>query len=176
MGYLCANHLGLKDFAEHANQMSLQVKQASLAVMEQAHRPVRYLNSGKESKQEIAQKIAVEAQIHCGPVCALTAVDLCRSYAIRGDRLTHQIRLERAWRKCLFVYQYWMHPVFGLMSARLQTWFPFPHPHLPQRASLAGATQASPTHRHRVSEQGRLILNAILTAHHLTTLQLAAAA
>jgi hypothetical protein len=125
-GYLWANHLGLKDFAEHANQMSLQVKQASLAVMEQAHRPVRYLNSGKESKQEIAQKIAAEDQIHCGPVCALTAVELCRSYAIRGDRLNHKIRLERAWRKCLFVYQYWMHPVFGLMSARLQTWFPFP--------------------------------------------------
>jgi hypothetical protein len=32
------------------------------------------------------------------------------------------------------------------------------------------------THRYRVSEQGRLILNAILTAHRMTTQQLTAAA
>jgi len=28
-------------------------------------------------------------------------------------------------RQCLFVYHYWIDPVFGFMSARLQTWFPF---------------------------------------------------
>jgi hypothetical protein len=49
-----------------------------------------------------------------------------------------KIKLERAWRKCLFVYQYWMHPVFGFMSARLQTWFPFPiHIYLNGREWLA---------------------------------------
>jgi len=48
------------------------------------------------------------------------------------------LRLERAYRKCLFVYQYWMHPVFGFMSARLQTWFPFPvHLYRNGRAWLA---------------------------------------
>ena len=34
----------------------------------------------------------------------------------------------------------------------------------------------SHTHRYRVSEQGRLILNAILSAHRMTTQQLTAAA
>jgi hypothetical protein len=29
-------------------------------------------------------------------------------------------------RKCLFLYHYWMHPVFGFLNARIQTWFPFP--------------------------------------------------
>src|SRR6266446_3367387 len=33
--------------------------------------------------------------------------------------------MVRSMRKCLFVYQYWIDPVFGFMSARLQTWFPF---------------------------------------------------
>jgi hypothetical protein len=28
-------------------------------------------------------------------------------------------------RKCLHLYKYFLHPVFGFMSARLQTWFPF---------------------------------------------------
>ena len=124
-GYLWAKGLGLKDFGSHAEQLSRRVKQAALAPIEAAGRPVRYLNSGKHSKEEIARRIAAADRIACGPICALTAVELCRSYAIRGSRLDHKLHLERAWRKCLFVYQYWIHPVFGFMSTRLQTWFPF---------------------------------------------------
>jgi hypothetical protein len=46
--------------------------------------------------------------------------------------------LELSWRKCLFIYQYWVHPVFGFMSSRLQTWFPFPiHIYLNGREWLA---------------------------------------
>jgi hypothetical protein len=106
--------------------------------MEAANRPVKYLNSGKDDKQKMARAIAVQDGIATGPVCAFTAVELCRSYAIRGSAVDKKIKLERAWRKCLFVYQYWMHPVFGFMSARLQTWFPFPiHIYLNGREWLA---------------------------------------
>jgi hypothetical protein len=84
------------------------------------------LNSGKDDKQQLARSIAVADGITRGPICALTAVELCSSYAVRGSRTERKIELQRSYRKCLFVYQYWMHPVFGFMSARLQTWFPFP--------------------------------------------------
>ena len=60
-----------------------------------------------------------------GPICALTAVELCSSYAIKLNPKTQQPELTIAPRKCLFLYHYWMHPVFGFMSVRLQTWFPF---------------------------------------------------
>ena len=46
-GYLWANGLKLKDFGEHAQQLSRRVKQASVAVIQAANRPVKYLNSGK---------------------------------------------------------------------------------------------------------------------------------
>lgn len=124
-GYLWANHLGLKDFGAHAEQVSKQVKEAALTVMTRAGRPVQYLNSGKIDKQKLAQKIATADSIQTGPICAFSAVELCSSYAIRGDRTSGKIKLERAYRKCLFIYQYWKHPGFGFMSARLQTWFPF---------------------------------------------------
>lgn len=124
-GYLWAHGLGLKDFGEHAQKLSRRVKEAALAVMETAQRPIRYLNSGQESKEEIARGIAQADRIHTGPVCALTAVELCNSYTVRGDRQSQKLRLERAWRKGLCVYQYWIHPQFGFLSARLQTWFPF---------------------------------------------------
>jgi hypothetical protein len=137
-GYLWAHGLGLKDFGEHAEQISLRTKEASLAVMETAGRPVRYLNSGKYDKQQMARAIATADGIVNGPICALKAVELCTSYAIRGNRAERKIQLERSFRKCLFIYQYWMHPLFGFMSARLQTWFPFPiHIYLNGREWLA---------------------------------------
>jgi len=137
-GYLWAHNLGLKDFGEHAEKISRRAKEASLAAIEAAARPVKYLNSGKDDKQQMARAIALRDGIVSGPICAFTAVELCRSYAIRGNAAEKKIRLERAFRKCLFVYQYWMHPVFGFMSARLQTWFPFPiHIYLNGREWLA---------------------------------------
>lgn len=124
-GYLWAHDLRLKDFGEHAEAISRKVKQASLAVMERASRPVKYLPSGKDDKQQLALEIARADRVVSGPICALTAVELCSSYSVKGNRETHQIALQRTPRKCLCIYQYWIHPQFGFLSARLQTWFPF---------------------------------------------------
>lgn len=137
-GYLWAHHLRGKDFGWHAEQTSKRVKEASLAAVHAAGRPVMYLNSGKLDKQQIALQIAAKEGIVEGPICALTAVELCSSYAIRRNPKTQRPELAVAPRKCLFVYHYWIHPVFGFMSARLQTWFPFPvHLYLNGREWLA---------------------------------------
>ena len=125
-GYLWAHNLGAKDFGDHAEQMSKRVKEAALAPMLAANRPCLYLNSGKDDKQKIALQIAARDEVREGPICALSAVELCSSYAIKRNRSSQQAELQVSARKCLFVYQYWMHPVVGFMSARLQTWFPFP--------------------------------------------------
>ena len=47
------------------------------------------------------------------------------SFAVRRDRATKKIWLERRRRKCLHLYHYFQHERFGLMHVRLQTWFPF---------------------------------------------------
>jgi len=149
-GYLWANHLGLKDFGAHAERVSKQVKEASLAAMEGVGRPFRYLNSGKDDKQALAQQIAARDGIRSGPICAFSAVELCCSYAVRGDRAAQKLQLKRAFRKCLFIYHYWMHPVFGFMSARLQTWFPFPiHIYLNGRLWLAQQLEKAGVHYRR---------------------------
>jgi len=124
-GYLWAQDVKLKDFGDHAQQISQRVKKASLGVIEKAGRPIQYLNSANDDKQKMAQAIAQADRITSGPICAFYAVELCSSYRIAGDAAEKKIRLERAYRKCIHVYQYWMHPVLGFMSARLQTWFPF---------------------------------------------------
>jgi hypothetical protein len=124
-GYLWAHGLAAKDFGEHAEQISKRVKEASLAAVLAANRPVNYLNSGKDDKLQIALRIAAQDNIVEGPICALTAVELCRSYAIKRNPKTQRPELAIAPRKCLFLYHYLVHPVFGFMSVRLQTWFPF---------------------------------------------------
>ena len=125
-GYLWAHGLGAKDFGEHAEQLSKRIKEAALAPMQAANRPCRYLNSGQDDKQKIALQIAAQDEVKEGPICALSAVELASSYAIKRNPATQQPELQVCPRKCLSVYQYWMHPVAGFLSARLQTWFPFP--------------------------------------------------
>jgi hypothetical protein len=60
-----------------------------------------------------------------GLICALTCVEPCHSLVIERDREKKQQHIRWAPRKCLHVYHYHMHPEFGLMHTRLQTWFPF---------------------------------------------------
>lgn len=124
-GYLWAHHLGAKDFAVHAAEISRRMKEASLAATLASGRPIQYLNSGKDDKQQIAAAIAARDRITEGPICALSAVELCHSYAIKPNPTTQKPELTISRRKCLYLYHYWMHPIFGFMSIRLQTWFPF---------------------------------------------------
>jgi hypothetical protein len=124
-GYLWANGIAWKDYAKHVDEISQRVKQASLAGIQEYHRPVQYLSKGKQSKEAMARAIASRDGITSGPICAFTAVEPCFSWRVSGDREAKKLRLVRSLRQCLFVYHYWIDEVFGFMSARLQTWFPF---------------------------------------------------
>ncbi len=124
-GYLYANGIAWKDYAEHVGSISKQVKQAALTGIEQAKRPIIYLTSGKESKEQLARSLAIQDGITAGPICAFTAVEPCLTWRVAGDRQAKKLQLLRGMRQCLFVYQYWIDAVFGFMSTRLQTWFPF---------------------------------------------------
>jgi hypothetical protein len=124
-GYLWANQVPLTAFGAHVNEISGRVKEAALRCVLQAGRPVQYLQSSKDNKEEIARSIASKDRITEGPVCALTSVEPCWSFDIYRNRETKKLDLVQRTRKCLYVYQYWQHPVLGWLNARIQTWFPF---------------------------------------------------
>ena len=123
--YLWNNQILLKEFGSHVEQVSQRLKAASLAEATAAGRPVRYLASADISKEDIARRIAAEDGITNGPVCVLTCVEPCRTFEIYRDRETKHLQLQPRVRKCLFLYHYSVHPVFGFLNARIQTWFPF---------------------------------------------------
>jgi len=124
--YLWANQVLKKEFGEHAEKMTEQLKEASLAVAGRLQRPVRYLASSKISKEDVARGIAAEDRITDGLVCVLKSVEPCWSFDIHRNREKQKLELVVRERQCLFLYHYWMHPVFGFMNARIQSWFPFP--------------------------------------------------
>jgi hypothetical protein len=125
MGYLWAVQVLLKDFAAHAETLTRRLKDASESLARQTGRPIRYLRSGGINKETIAREIARTDGIEQGLICILTAVEPCLSYELTRDRDAKRLRLEPRHRKCLYLYHYQIHPVFGFMHARIQTWFPF---------------------------------------------------
>jgi hypothetical protein len=121
------NYMGvlLKDTGAWMQDCSEQVKKASLKMADNAGRPVQYITNPSASKEKIAREIAQKDGIEEGLVCVLTAVEPCSSFDIHRDREQKKLVLVSRWRKCLHLYHYYLHPQWGLMHMRLQTWFPF---------------------------------------------------
>jgi hypothetical protein len=153
-GYLWANQVLLKDFGPHVQKVSEQVKTSALEGMKAADRPILYLPSSRDNKEEIARDIARQDGIESGPVCALTCVEPCWSFDVHRNRETKQLDLVQRSRKCLFVYQYWQHPELGWMNARIRDQVPLFDSDLPKRAGMAGAKDVPA--RHRLPEAGQL--------------------
>ena len=125
MKYLWHAGVLLKDFGTFVEQASQQVKDACEQTAHRLNRPIIYLPSSHTSKEEVASDIARHDRIKDGLIALLTCVEPCTSYDILRDRQAKKLLLRPRFRKCLHIYHYWMDPDFGLMSASVQTWFPF---------------------------------------------------
>jgi hypothetical protein len=123
--YLATCGVLIKHFKGFAEGVTRRIKALAFKATEQQGRPVQYLNRSEISKEDLARDIARKDGIKSGLIALFTAVEPCWSYSVRGDRKTKEIHLQLEMRKCLHLYHYHMHPEFGLMHIRVQTWFPF---------------------------------------------------
>lgn len=115
----------LMDFKEFVQKTSERVKIAALREAEKQQRPVRYVESPHLSKEDLARRLLEEHPVSKGLICGLTAIEPCRSFEYHRSRDDRERGLKLRNRKCLHIYKYYLHPVFGFMNARIQTWFPF---------------------------------------------------
>jgi hypothetical protein len=122
--YLWAAKVLLKDFGEHAKPLTKRLQGASEELAAKASRPFLYLPSSAPSKEEQARRIAHEDGIQEGLVCMLRAVAPCTCYDIVRNREAKRLELEIRPRQCLHLSHDPVHPGFGFMHARIQTWFP----------------------------------------------------
>lgn len=115
----------LLDFKKYVTKVSDRVVEAAMAEARAADRPVRYLHSSTLSKEDLARSVLGEQPVNEGLICLLRIVEPCMSfeYHLSQDKKLRGLKLRP--RKCLHLYKYFMHPRFGFMNARIQTWFPF---------------------------------------------------
>jgi hypothetical protein len=123
--YLWANNVLYKNFAKHSEAVSQQLEEASLRQAREQGRPVDYLNRHTIELDAEAQKIAARDGIRAGLICVFRRVEPCMSFQINKDRNLQKLKITYRPRQCLHLYHYQIHPVFGFMHARIQTWFPF---------------------------------------------------
>ena len=118
------NRIRREDFKPFVAQVTKQVLEASLVSEAKKLQRYRYLNSSGIDKDKTARQIAAEQGVQEGLVCVLQCVEPCWTFDMVKDRRgTPIIRGEPG--KCSQLYHYYIHPTFGWMYVRLQTWFPF---------------------------------------------------
>jgi hypothetical protein len=123
--YLYANRILYKNFGRHSQEVTARVLDASLRQAHELGREVRYLPSAQVRKEDIAREIAARDHIKEGLICVLRSTDPCLSVQVYYNHATRKLDLRYRQRKCLHLYHYQIHPIFGFMHARIQTWFPF---------------------------------------------------
>jgi len=123
--YLLRSGRKLVDFGKYALWSSQQLRQAADQIAQQADRPLCYLHRPGVNKEQLARGMAQRDGIEQGLICVLTAVEPCWSFRLVQKKDGEGLGIQRAYRKCQHIYQYHIHPVFGLMHLRLQTWMPF---------------------------------------------------
>lgn len=125
MNFLWLMRILLKDFKDTVLQWTDTIRATTLQLAEQARRPVIYLASSAERKEERARAIASADRVEQGLICVLTCVEPCQTFTVGPNAQTKRLELRPFTGKCLHQYFYVQHPILGFMHVRLQTWLPF---------------------------------------------------
>ncbi len=123
--FLKAAKIQLLDFKKFVLATTERVKEASLAEARKFNRPVRYLESPRINKEDFARQLLLQYPVEQGLVCVLTALEPCMTFEYHRSQNRNERGLRLRPGKCLHLYKYFLHPRFGFMNARIQTWFPF---------------------------------------------------
>lgn len=123
--FLYSHHILMKDFGNYAQHLTERIVEQAKTLAAKWGRPYEYLSSSKESKEELALRIAQRDEVQQGLVCVFGCVEPCQSFDLKKDRQAKELKLVSKQRKCLHLYFYYVDREFGLMHVRLQTWLPF---------------------------------------------------
>jgi hypothetical protein len=123
--FLEASSVRLLDFKKFVLATTERVKDAALAEARKLDRPIHYLESSATDKEAFARRLLAEHPVEQGLICVLTAVEPCRTFEYHRSANREERGLRLRSNKCLHLYKYFLHPRFGFMNARIQTWFPF---------------------------------------------------
>ena len=104
--YLNSQRVLLKDFGQYVDRVSASVRAATRAFAETWQRPVSFLCSNQQSKEELARKIARRDGIEAGLIAVFGAVEPCQSYHCVKNPQSGLLELRLGLRKCRHDYFY----------------------------------------------------------------------
>ena len=113
-----------KDFSKWAENVTKKVRACCEERAKELGIPMIYLPSASINKEERARAVAKERGVESGDICMFSTVEPCRAPLVKGNRKSKKLELKMALRKCVWIYHYWNHPVFGFGHTRLQSWLP----------------------------------------------------
>jgi hypothetical protein len=125
MTFLWKVQVRLTQFTAWAKGLTDQIVETSERIAATAGRPMMYLYSSSASKEELALQIAQADNITEGLVCVFKCVESCHTFKVGPNAKTKKLELRQIQGKCSHYYFYMLHPQFGLLHLRLQTWLPF---------------------------------------------------
>jgi len=123
--YLSVKRLMFKEFKDFALGITRRIKAAAMELAEKAGRPFIYLRSSNTRKETQAKDLVDRDGLQEGLIGVFGCVESCRTYYLAGNRQTKKLEFKLERGKCQHFYFYHLHPEFGLMHMRLQSWFPF---------------------------------------------------
>jgi len=123
--YMNSHKILMKDFGRWAQGLTQRIRSSCEEVAQKLGRPIEYLRSSRISKEERANVIAQRDKIKEGLICGFSVVEPCLSVEVVGNKATQQLEVAMRERKCVWVYNYWNDPAYGICHARIQTWLPF---------------------------------------------------
>ena len=123
IGYLYSMGIPLRDFTGYFKAVTDQLARQIEGSAEELGRPVVYLPSAKDKKEDIAKSFLLSNPLDDGLICVLKTLEACRTAKVVGK--DGKQFLKSSSTKCLHYYLYYLDKEFGFMFVKIQTWFPF---------------------------------------------------
>lgn len=123
IGCLFSMGIPLRDFTEYfKNVTDLLIKRLEDSAGELG-RPVIYLPSARDRKEDIAKGFLLSDPVDEGLICVIKTLESCKTAKVVGSEGKHFLKSSKT--KCLHYYLYYLDREFGFMFVKIQTWFPF---------------------------------------------------
>jgi len=123
--YLIENDVKLKDFKEFASAQTGLLCTHVEDYIKGNGIELRYLASGKISKEETARQIFARDTSKTGLIAAFSAVEPCNTMTVAPNRETKKLEVTSRATRCKHYYLYCNDEEFGWMFFKIQTWFPY---------------------------------------------------
>ena len=93
--YMIQNDCDLVNFNDFALEHTKSLCNHIDNIVKQENRPIKYLNSSKINKNEVARKLYEENPIDEGLVCAISSMEVCDTMTVKGNKQTQKLEVTR---------------------------------------------------------------------------------